>query len=495
MEEPAQHGSRCRPARRRAAAVGCALALLGLALAPTAGAATRWYVSVGGILAAGPAPAQSFVARAFQRLSVSDRDLQLRSISSSQTGAAEAFLRANRGNVPLVTLEVGLADVLPCAHGRRLDRRCLARALRRLDSRLADVVARLQSAAGPRARFAGIVYYDPFIGGQRGAASAAVRALDRHLRAVYRRAGVIRVRLDHVLTGRRLCRMTGACRRRFDLRPTGLGQRAIADALLSAVGQLPPPPGPRAGQTGQFTTPCRYTHRAPDDPIVYPNEPGRSHSHDFFGNTSTNAGSTLDTLAASSTACRRAADRSAYWVPTLFLDGQPVTARGATIYYRDAGKDPAAVVSFPSGLRVIAGDSKATGPQSLDVVSWGCGSQSGIERQQSPPLCSGPTLRATIRFPDCWNGRDLDAADHKSHLAYALPRRGGGRACDPGHPIAVPKLTINITYPVLGGPGVTLASGPAYTEHADFFNAWDPPTLDQLVVRCLVADVRCEGTA
>jgi hypothetical protein len=153
------------------------------------------------------------------------------------------------------------------------------------------------------------------------------------------------------------------------------------------------------------------------------------------------------------------------------------------------------VVSFPSGLRVIAGDSKATGPQSLDVVSWGCGSRSGIERQQSPPLCSGPTLRATIRFPDCWNGRDLDAADHKSHLAYALPRRGGGRACDPGHPIALPKLTINITYPVAGGPGVTLASGPPYTEHADFFNAWDPPTLDQLVVRCLVADVRCEGTA
>jgi hypothetical protein len=495
MEEPAQHGSRCRPARRRAVAVGCAFALLGLALTPTAGAATRWYVSVGGTLAAGKAPAQSFVARAFQRLSVSDRDLQLRSIASSQADAAEAFLRANRGNVPLVTLEVGLADVLPCAHGPRLDRRCLARALRRLDTRLADIVAHLQSAAGPRARFAGIVYYDPFIGAKRGAASAAVRALDRHLRAVYRRAGVIRVRLDHVLSGRLLCRMTGACRRRFDLRPNGRGQRAIADALLAAVGQLPPPPGPRAGQTGQFTTPCRYTHRAPDDPIVYPNEPGRSHSHDFFGNTSTNAGSTLDTLAASSTACRRAADRSAYWVPTLFLDGQPVTARGATIYYRDAGKDPAAVVSFPSGLRVIAGDSKATGPQSLDVVSWGCGSQSGIERQQSPPLCSGPTLRATIRFPDCWNGRDLDAADHKSHLAYALPRRGGGRACDPGHPIAVPKLTINITYPVLGGPGVTLASGPGYTEHADFFNAWDPPTLDQLVVRCLVADVRCEGTA
>jgi hypothetical protein len=221
--------------------------LLALAAAPNAGAATRWFVSVGGTLT-GQAPARSFAARAFQRLSVGDPSLQLRSIASSRVGAAEAFLRANRGNVPLVTLDVGLADVLPCAHGRRLDRACLARALHRLDTRLAGILARLQSAAGPRARFAGIVYYDPFVGFQRSAASAAVRALDRHLRAVYRRAGVVRVRLDRLLTGRRLCRMTGACRRRFDLRPNALGQRAIADALLAAVGQLPPPPGPRAGR-------------------------------------------------------------------------------------------------------------------------------------------------------------------------------------------------------------------------------------------------------
>ena len=152
------------------------------------------------------------------------------------------------------------------------------------------------------------------------------------------------------------------------------------------------------------------------------------------------------------------------------------------------------MVAFPAGLRVIAGDSKATGPQSLDAVSWGCGADSGIERQQAPPTCpSGHALRATIRFPDCWNGNDLDSADHKSHLAYAVPRRGGGRVCDPAHPIAVPKLTMVVTYPVAGGPGISLASGPAYTEHADFFNAWDQPTLDQLVMRCLVADVKCEG--
>src|SRR5204863_8461365 len=137
-------------------------------------------------------------------------------------------------------LELALADALPCAHGTRLDRSCLAGALRRLDARLARFLAGLRAAGGPRARLAGLVYYDPFVARRRRAASAAVRTLDRHLRAAYRAAGVARVRLDLLIAGRRLCRLTGACRRRFDLRPNPPGQRAIADALLSAVGPLPP---------------------------------------------------------------------------------------------------------------------------------------------------------------------------------------------------------------------------------------------------------------
>ena len=45
-----------------------------------------------------------------------------------------------------------------------------------------------------------------------------------------------------------------------------------------------------AGQT--FFTDCLPSHRAPDDPIVYPKQPGASHLHDFFGNETTNAFST-----------------------------------------------------------------------------------------------------------------------------------------------------------------------------------------------------------
>ncbi len=47
-----------------------------------------------------------------------------------------------------------------------------------------------------------------------------------------------------------------------------------------------------------FFSNCRFSHAAPDDPIVHPRMPGASHPHEFFGNTSTNSKSTLATLRA-----------------------------------------------------------------------------------------------------------------------------------------------------------------------------------------------------
>ena len=505
MESAAPSRTMGRRAARCAVVLFAAMAMLGSA-APAR--AARWDVSLGGSLAAhAPSPGRGFAARLYQRLAVAG-DLRLRDLAcagatsasmargrtcrgatGSQARNGEAFLRSQRGQIAIVTIEVGAKEVFACVRPTGADRGCVRRALRGLDRNLAGMLARWRAAAGDQASFLGMTYYDPFRGrAGHHAGHAAVRALNRRLRRIYGRAGVKAVSLGDGFAGRRLCRRTRACRRRFDPRPTAAGAQAIADAFMRALGPLA---RSGAGQEGQFITPCRYSHRAPDDPIVYPNQPGRSHSHDFFGNGSTGATSTLASLSAAPTACRRLQDRSAYWVPTLLFDGQPVTARSATIYYRDAGKDPASVRPFPPGLRVIAGDSRATGPQSLDVVSWGCGSESGIERQQAPPVCPpGRSLVATVRFPDCWDGVNLDSVDHRSHLAYAVRLRGG-RACPPSHPVAVPKITFNVRYPVPGGPSVSLASGPAFTEHADFFNAWDPPTLASLVLGCLAADVKC----
>src|SRR5207253_8874976 len=47
-----------------------------------------------------------------------------------------------------------------------------------------------------------------------------------------------------------------------------------------------------------FVSLCRFSHPAPDDPIVFPALPGFSHDHTFFVHPTTNAGSTPAALAA-----------------------------------------------------------------------------------------------------------------------------------------------------------------------------------------------------
>ena len=237
----------------------------------------------------------------------------------------------------------------------------------------------------------------------------------------------------------------------------------------------------------RFVTRCTFSHRLSDDPIVKPNQPGLSHSHDFFGNVTTDAASTLPTLAAGGTTCINPQDHSGYWVPSLSVNGIRVDPRFANVYYQSAGKAYQQVKTIPRGLEVVAGDAAAATPQSIKVVSWNCGPAEDVGLTTDPPTCPGPTLTVHINFPDCWNGIALDSPDHKSHLAYH-GRRG---TCPSGFPVPIPRLRLNVHYPTRGGPGVVLASGGKYSGHADFFNAWVPTELNRLVKSCINAGVVC----
>ncbi|HEY7595104.1 MAG TPA: DUF1996 domain-containing protein, partial [Actinophytocola sp.] len=161
-----------------------------------------------------------------------------------------------------------------------------------------------------------------------------------------------------------------------------------------------------------FVSGCRFSHRNADDPIVYPGQPGKSHDHTFIGNDTTNAFSTLASLQGQSSSCRRAGDTAAYWVPTLVsASGQMVLPRAATVYYRRHTLAP--VQPFPPGFRVVAGNSKATGPQGLKVTYWNCGPRAGIRPQATIPTCPNAGrkgLALHVAFPDCWDGLNLDSA-------------------------------------------------------------------------------------
>lgn len=236
-----------------------------------------------------------------------------------------------------------------------------------------------------------------------------------------------------------------------------------------------------------FVENCRYSHQAPDDPIVFPGQPGASHQHTFVGNRTTNAFSSFGSLRSGGTTCMRRDDTAAYWVPALYQGSAEILPVAATVYYRRGTL--AEVSTFPNNLRIIAGDAKATSPQGRRVTFWSCGALSGVDRSAEVPTCPdtrGSFLRLHIRFPECWDGRRLDSADHKSHMAYAV--RG---QCPSTHPVEVPQITQIYRYPSRGGEGFALASGGVHSAHADFVNAWNPGALKKLVNDCLNALVRC----
>jgi hypothetical protein len=265
---------------------------------------------------------------------------------------------------------------------------------------------------------------------------------------------------------------------------------AVAVAVASAVAvplSSTAARAPASAVRGSFLSVCRYSHRATDDPIVARGMPGMSHSHDFAGNRTTDASSTVASLRAGRTTCDRRADTAAYWAPTLYDAGAATAPRVFRVYYRPAVVDQRRVRAFPAGLKMVAGDAAATRPQRVGVSAWACSVAGPEVPVREVPTCRGDQpLRLRIVFPSCWDGKRLDSRDHKSHMAYPVRQ-----ACPADHHVALPQLTYSIRFRVAGGAGISLACGNAYCGHADFFNAWKPSTQRRLVRSCIRAGVTC----
>jgi hypothetical protein len=259
---------------------------------------------------------------------------------------------------------------------------------------------------------------------------------------------------------------------------------AVAEARTKSGGGT----GPTGGDglppvLGKFSSVCFYDHTAPDDPLIFPNQPGASHSHDFISNNTTDARSTTASLLAGKSNCFNSLDTAAYWVPTLYKSGTAVHPSGITVYYLVAVDQK--VTPYPPGFKEIAGNPHAMSAAQAAHIFWGC-STTFPTLPQAPTCKAGEGLHVRIDFADCWDGRNLDSPNHVSHVAYSV-----NGSCPSGYPVLVPALSVLVKYPTNDGKLVTLSSGGTYSMHADFFNAWNEDQLTLLVDKCLNKHVKC----
>ncbi len=256
-----------------------------------------------------------------------------------------------------------------------------------------------------------------------------------------------------------------------------------------------------------------------DDPVLYPGVKGGSpHLHQWYGNTNGNYSSTYATLrAAGESTCSNKLNRSAYWVPALMNGaGKVIQPDYLSIYYkRHADGDPACLresakgcVGLPSGLRVVSGyDMKRMGqaqPEN-DTFHHRCISpgKPSVHRKtlaKAVADCGGAgQIMTAINFGNCWNGA-LDSADHRSHLTHAQHIGQAYAQCPATHPYVIPELTQQIAYTIDAGdgaiafssdlmPGMTLTGGSTF--HADYMEAWDPPTRATWEGNCIGKMLNC----
>ena len=260
--------------------------------------------------------------------------------------------------------------------------------------------------------------------------------------------------------------------------------------------------------SGSFRTTCSLTKFAFDDPIVFNGQPGKSHLHMFFGNAAIDANTTSATIASTgNSSCRGGIlNRTAYWTPAMIdASGNAVMPDEATIYYKTGyNVDPAVIQPVPTALKMIAGDSKATaaqwaGPQ--QIITWICLNGSGGGGNTTIPNCAaGDAVRLTVIFPQCWDGKNLDSPDHKSHMAYPIYSTGSRSKCPATHPITLPEITEHFDWPVPKGVSSStwrLSSDMDVTKpgglsaHADWMMGWDVATMQSLVTLCLNKALDC----
>lgn len=249
------------------------------------------------------------------------------------------------------------------------------------------------------------------------------------------------------------------------------------------------------------------------DPIVAPGQVS-NHLHTIMG------GNGFDyimdynsTQQSTCSSCTVIGDNSNYWTPTMWYQAEDGSFEevdqlgGATIYYLQRGKNGEKLKAFPPGFRMIAGDPFKRQPGddfASQAISYACLGNNGGAKPETPgfPNYNCPNgIRAQVFFPSCWNGKDLDVADHKSHMSYPVDAYNAG-SCPPDFPVHFVSLFFEIIWDTgkfanrwYGNkqPFVFSMGDPTgYGGHGDFVMGWEEEHLQRAVDTCTSDSGRVE---
>ncbi|MDX3641986.1 DUF1996 domain-containing protein [Streptomyces sp. MB09-02B] len=282
--------------------------------------------------------------------------------------------------------------------------------------------------------------------------------------------------------------------------------------------------GGQSGSTGSFSTDCGVNANGvfnSDNVIVAPGvSNGAHHFHDYVGNQGNNAFAGDEDLAAADTSCENQGDRSSYFWPVIRLQngtaeqdanspgggiegnaGEIVTPKEVTMTF--VGSPRGEVVEMPRLLRIITGDAKAfiNGPANANA-SWSCTGFEDRQLKDKYPLCpSGSDVVRTFKFQSCWDGRNIDSANHRTHVAFAAAD-GGCAAGFEAIPQLVQRIVYDVDAPSLRDGGRTtplfaVDSFPeqlhkAVTDHGDFINVFDEDLM-RAMVDCINDGRECDA--
>ncbi|KAK3387896.1 hypothetical protein B0H63DRAFT_166271 [Podospora didyma] len=216
------------------------------------------------------------------------------------------------------------------------------------------------------------------------------------------------------------------------------------------------------------------------DPLVNPGQRYTPHLHQIVGGNSFNLTMDINNhdLAAKSTctSCSFVQDLSNYWTAVMFFkakngtykrvpqvgnggpQGQLINKGGLDIYYIPSGK----VTAFKPGFRMLAGNAANTDNSKVtkgnichrcwtstnDNTFVGGAPCTGSDTVDIPQDTKCKMIRQTIIFPTCWDGKNLDSPDHKSHVAYSGTGASGGGSCPSSHPVKLPQIMYELMWNV-----------------------------------------------